>query len=92
MSDISYNEDTGRYEQLFEGGAAVYARTHFNEGVLYIDFVEAAPQLRGSGAAGVFMKGLMEHVRGKSWKVEPICGYAASWIRRHSEEYEDLRT
>ena len=80
----------GRYEQLFEGGA-VYARTRLKDNILYIDYVEAAPALRGSGAAGMFMRNLMGLVRQNGWKAEPICGYAASWIRRHSEEFGDLK-
>jgi predicted GNAT family acetyltransferase len=84
MSEILYNENSGRYEQDFRGHL-VYARTRKREGVLYIDYVEAAPELRGSGAAGKFMEGLMGLVKAEELKVIPICGYAASWLRRHSK-------
>ena len=42
------------------------------------------------GAAGQFMKNLMALARMENSKVIPLCGYAASWLRRHSE-YDDLK-
>jgi predicted GNAT family acetyltransferase len=54
-----------------------------------IDYVFAPPELRGKGAAGEFMSNLMDVVRAKKLKAVLICGYAAGWLRRHSE-YQDL--
>ncbi len=89
MSNFHYNESLGRYEQSFEG-PLVYAKVRKKDGVAFIDYVEAAPELRGGGAAGKFMQQLMEAIRAEGLKAQPICGYAASWIRRHSNEYQDL--
>jgi uncharacterized protein len=89
MSEISYNESLSRYEQAVDGHM-VYATVHRKGGVLYIDYVHADPALRGGGAAGRFMAGLMEIARAEGLKVDPICGYAAGWLRRHGE-YADLR-
>jgi predicted GNAT family acetyltransferase len=89
MSEITYNADSGRYEQAFDG-PLVYANTHKKDGVLFIDYVHADPALRGKGAAGQFMAGLMARARAEKMKVTPICGYAAGWLRRHSE-YDDLK-
>lgn len=86
---VTFNQTTDRYE-MPENGLVVYARTHRKDNVLYIDYVEAPEALRGTGAAGRFMTGLMGIVRDEQLKVIPICGYAASWLRRHSEEYGDL--
>ena len=89
MSDITFNEKDSRYEQNVEN-LTVYARTHMKSETLYVDYVFAPPELRGKGAAGAFMKGLMELARGKNWKVEPVCGYAAGWLQRH-KEFDDLK-
>ena len=87
--DIAWNEAQGRYEQDF-GDGVVYARCRLKDSVLYIDYVEAPPALRGTGAAGKFMKNLLEQVRAYGRTVVPVCGYAAAWIARHPE-YQDLK-
>lgn len=85
---MTLNPATGRYELVIDGHM-VFARTHRNGDILYIDHVEAAPELRGTGAAGRFMEGLMGIVRAEGLQVIPICGYAASWLKRHGE-YQDM--
>lgn len=89
---VIYNPQFYRYEMRV-GDHYVHARTHrktTDEGeILYIDYVEAAPALRGSGAAGRFMAGLMEIARLENLKVIALCSYAASWLKRHNE-YDDL--
>lgn len=89
MSPITYNNDSGRYEQDFDG-KKVTASVRKESGIMFIDYVEADPALRGKGAAGQFMKNLMALARMENSKVIPLCGYAASWLRRHSE-YDDLK-
>ncbi len=84
MIDLHYNKAESRYEKDFDGHS-VYATTREVDGVLYIDYVFAPPELRGSGAAGQFMEALMAEVKNKGFKAKPICGYAVSWLRRHDE-------
>ena len=50
---------------------------------------ERVAKLRGKGAAGECMSKLMDVVRAEKLKAVPICGYAASWLRRHSK-YQHL--
>lgn len=86
---LTYNSDEQRYEQI-HGDHFVYVNVRELEGVMYLDYVYAPPELRGTGAAGCIMEGLMALVRERGLKAKPICGYAASWLRRHSEEYQDI--
>jgi predicted GNAT family acetyltransferase len=79
---LTYNETEQRYEMLF-GHLMVYANVRKEKHTLYIDYVFSPLELRGKGAAGEFMHQLMEVVRAENLKVVPICGYAASWLRRH---------
>jgi predicted GNAT family acetyltransferase len=51
--------------------------------------VEAAPELRGSGAAGQFMQNLADHARAENLKLTPRCSYAVVWFKRH-KDYEDV--
>ena len=64
---------------------AVFADYRRDGGTLYIDYVEAPPALRGSGAAGRLMAGVMQAARAQNLSVVPICGYAAAWIKRHPD-------
>lgn len=85
---VTYNEAEKRYEMPF-GHLVVYANVRKEKNTLYIDYVFAPPELRGKGAAGEFMRQLMEVVRAEELKAVPICGYAAGWLGWHSE-YQDL--
>jgi predicted GNAT family acetyltransferase len=85
---ITYNDSASRYEMTVDG-LIVFANIRRQGDVLYIDYVYAPSELRGTGAAGRFMEGLMKLVRAENLKVVPICGYAATWLQRHSE-YQDL--
>jgi predicted GNAT family acetyltransferase len=87
-NQVTYNEGENRYEMAVDGHT-VYANVRKDKDTLYIDYVFAPPELRGKGAAGQFMEGLMEIVRTEKMKAVPICGYAASWLQRHSG-YNDL--
>lgn len=82
------NTGLGRYELSIDGHL-VHASYHKKDDVLYIDYVEAPPVLRGTGAAGRLMEIIMDTARAEKMKVVPVCGYAAAWIRKHSA-YHDL--
>ena len=84
MGQIEFNAAQSRYEKDVDGHT-VYANTREKDGVLYIDYVYAPPELRGKGAAGDFMADLMAVVRDENLKAKPVCGYAASWLRNRSE-------
>ncbi len=85
---VTYNEAQQRYEMPF-GNLVVYADVRRDTNTLYLDYVFAPQELRGKGAAGEFMSKLMDVVRTEKLKAVPVCGYAAGWLRRHSE-YQDL--
>lgn len=82
------NKARSRYEVAVEGQVA-FAEYRREGDKLYIPYVESPPLLRGTGVAGRLMEEVMKEARRQKLKVIPICGYAAAWIRRHSQ-YEDL--
>ena len=84
MSAVRDNRERSRFE-LEEGGAVTFANYRRDGGTLVIRYVEAPPVLRGTGAAGRLMQGVMEIARDEGAKVVPLCGYAAAWIRRHKD-------
>lgn len=86
---IRNNEADSRYELEVDGHVA-FARYRRSGEVLSILHVEAPPALRGSGAAGRLMQGVMDQARIDGVRVDPVCSYAALWIDRHPD-YQDLR-
>ena len=81
--------DTGTRYELDEQGATSYADYRLDGTRLYVDHVFSPPALRGTGASGRLMTALAQDVRTKGWTITPICGYAASWLKR-STEFGDL--
>jgi len=66
-------------------GYTTYARYRLDKNILYIDYVFAPPELRGTGAAGKLMELLVQYAKEKHLDIIPICGYAAAWLSRHKK-------
>jgi len=89
MTEFRDVRDENRFEQGYADADgrmrtvhADYATQGDSRVILH---VEAAPELRGSGAAGRFMQALAEHARTEKLKLVPRCGYAVAWLKRHPE-------
>lgn len=81
-AQITDNTAGHRYELAMEGEIA-YANYRREDGTLFIDYVFAPEALRGTGAAGRLMEGIVAQARAEGTEIVPICGYAASWLKRH---------
>ena len=88
MSKVLDNPDRSRFE-LEEQGLVAFADYRLQGERVVIPHVEAPPALRGTGAAGRLMTGLLEMIRDRGQKVVPVCPYAVAFIRRHPE-FQDL--
>lgn len=84
MSDVTDNTASHQYELPVEG-QTVFARYRRNGDTVAILHVEAPVALRGSGAAGRLMQGIVDLARQKNKKLVPLCSYAAAWMKRHPE-------
>lgn len=82
------NAAESRFE-LEEAGETAYADYRREGGRLVIPYVYAPPALRGSGAAGRVMEGVVAAARAEGLTIRPLCGYAAAWLKRH-REHADL--
>jgi hypothetical protein len=60
-------------------------------GVLRIEYVEVAPELRGSGLGRQLVQAAVDWARDSDLKVVPICGYARAVITRDPEMRTVLR-
>jgi uncharacterized protein len=82
MSNFSDNTALHRFE--YKAGDSIATADYRREGeTLYIDYVEAPPELRGTGAAGRLMQEIMAFAAQEKLRVIPICSYAAHWITRN---------
>jgi hypothetical protein len=88
FNGVTENAALGRFE-LVENGLTAFATYRRHEGVVHLPHVEAPPALRGTGAAGRLMAGILGRIRADGEKVHPSCPYAAAYVRRHPE-YADL--
>ena len=88
MSHVVDNPGKSRFE-LEEQGLVAFADYRLQGDRRVIPHVEAPPALRGTGAAGRLMAGMLAAVRERGLKVVPVCPYAAAYIQRHAE-YQDL--
>ncbi|MDG1286046.1 MAG: GNAT family N-acetyltransferase [Rickettsiales bacterium] len=83
---MTHNVQASRFELTIDGHTA-FADYRADNDVLFITHVEAPLALRGTGAAGKLMQGMLEKLRAEDQKVTPVCSYAAAWIRKHKEFY-----
>jgi len=81
---VTDNRQRQRFE-LVEGGEIAFADYRREGDHLVIAYVEAPPALRGTGAAGRLMAGVVAHAQAEGLSLIPLCGYAAAWLRRHPE-------
>ncbi|MCH2547219.1 MAG: N-acetyltransferase [Alphaproteobacteria bacterium] len=86
---ITNNTKKNRYELEIDGHIA-FADYRLDGNIIHIPHVEAPPKLRGTGAAGKLMQGIMQIAETENLKIRPICSYAASWLEKHPE-YQHLR-
>ena len=88
MSEVIDNGARGRFA-LEEQGMTANADYRRDGERLYIDYVFAPVPLRGKGTSDRLMHGVAAAAREEGARIIPICGYAATWLRRH-REYADL--
>lgn len=88
MNAVTNNKQKSRYE-LEESGELAFADYTLCDGVLTLAHVEAAPALRGTGAASRLMEGVLKDARERDLKVRPVCTYAVAFLRKH-HEFGDL--
>ena len=83
MPELRDNQQQKRFE-IEMNGEIVFANYRLEGATLYIDYVESPIALRGTGAAGLIMQEIKNLATANSWEIVPICGYAATWLKRHA--------
>jgi predicted GNAT family acetyltransferase len=81
------NQNLSRFELESQGHIA-FANYRLEKNILFIDYVFAPEELRGTGIAGKLMEEICVFVREKNLKIKPICGYAVVWLKKHKEHHD----
>ena len=79
---VTNNENASRYELEVDGLLAI-ADYNLRGGILYVTHVEVPPALRGAGVAATLMAGVVADAKKRGLEINPVCSYAASYLRRH---------
>ena len=88
MTDVIDNTTRQRFE-LDIDGQIVFADYRRDGDIVIVPHVEAPVALRGTGASGRLMEGVLALLRARGERIVPSCSYAAAYIARHSE-HQDL--
>lgn len=78
------NQSDQRFEMSFNDKIA-YANYRQDGQKLFIDYVFAPPELRGTGAANALMKKISKYAEDEGLKLVPVCGYAKHWMERFAK-------
>lgn len=89
-ANVTDNPERSRFE-LDVNGQTVFANYRRQGETVIITHVEAPVTLRGTGASGRLMQGIVEILQQRNEKVVPLCSYAAAWLKR-KPEYAGLLT
>jgi len=84
---ITHNPDERRFETWIDGKLSKL--DYIQDGKNFvITHVGVDPALRGQGVAGKIVQAGLEYARDNSFRVIPMCSYAAAYIRKHPEYAE----
>lgn len=81
---VIHNPAENRFETTIDGKLSKldYLQNGKN---FVITHVGVHPSLRGQGVAGKIVEAGIEYARANSFRVVPMCSYAAAYFRRHPE-------
>jgi predicted GNAT family acetyltransferase len=87
---VGHNPEENRFETFIDGKLCKldYIQNGSN---FVITHVGVHPSLRGQGIAGKIVEAGLGYARENSFRVVPMCSYAAAYIRRHPEHAELTR-
>jgi len=87
---VVHNPGEKRFETVIDGKLSKLDYIQ-NGNNFVITHVGVHPDLRGHGVAGKIVDTGINYARENSFRVVPMCSYAAAYIRRHPEYAELTR-
>jgi len=88
MSTVQHHRVEQEYT-LDAGGARAVAAYQREGDTLVFTHTAVPPEIEGQGVGGRLVRGALDDVRDRGWRVIPQCPFVRAWIDRHPE-YRDL--
>lgn len=84
---VTHNQKESTFEVWIDGHLSKldYMQDGKNFVIMHVGVY---PELRGQGVAGKIMEAGLAYARQNSFRVIPMCSYAASYIRRNPQHME----
>jgi predicted GNAT family acetyltransferase len=80
IAEVTRNDALGRYELRADGELLSWARFAVAADVVTVPHVETEPQHRGNHYSSTLMKGLVEDLRARDLRIEPVCWVARAYV------------
>jgi len=81
---IEHQAARGRFRTLVDGEACV-VDYRLDGGVMVIHHTEVPRRLEGRGIAAALTQAALDHAQAQGLKVNPLCSYARTYMRRHPQ-------
>jgi predicted GNAT family acetyltransferase len=81
-----------RYELIVDHRLYGFIEYYAFDDVVIVTHTEVDAQLEGKGHGSELARRALDHFRSRGWKVVPICGFFARYVRTRSAAYADLLT
>ncbi|MEJ7709072.1 MAG: GNAT family N-acetyltransferase [Pyrinomonadaceae bacterium] len=86
---IQHNEAGKRFETRVGGQLAFVEYQMSGKTTIAFTHTEVPQGFEGRGIGSKLVHAALEHARGRSLKVVPLCPFVAAYVQRHAE-YQDL--
>jgi predicted GNAT family acetyltransferase len=85
--EVTHNPTQNTFEVWIDG---YLSRLDYlqNDKNFVITHVGVYPELRGQGVAGKIVEAALQYAKANSFRVVPMCSYAAAYIRRNPQYLE----
>ncbi len=86
--EVVNNTEANRFEIQLDGGDIALIQYMINGPNIIMHHTEVPPAYEGQGIAGKLAKYALDWAKNEGYKVNPLCPYIKSYIKRHTE-YQD---
>lgn len=86
--EIVNNADAKRFEIQLGDKVAMVEYMRSGNNIIYTH-TEVPPEFEGKGIAGKLAHHVMEYAKNEGLKVQPLCPFINSYVKRHPE-YQDI--
>jgi len=83
MLENFINNSSKNIFELYIEDKIAFAKYRIDNSIIFIDYVEAPLEFRGTGAAGKLMQHIMDFANKEKMEIKPICSYAKQWLDKN---------